>query len=387
MGPTPEASYLSSRAMRGKSRRAGFLAAAALLRYSSSLTQQHGLTRQQLQALAKAHDVRANAKSCVIEQQLRDRGVPLSGIDGSGERSEGTRKKRAPSAESDSRQSSPPQRKKKEDEQGSTTTSTTSTSSTSTTSTSTTTTGSSSAVGEMQPIIYRYPSRLLKGKLIKRYKRFLADVELEDGTLVTAHCPNTGPMLGLGLKEEPQVLLSESNNPKRKLGYTMEMLYSNGEWVGIHSALANKMVKSAFLAGVMPELGRIDSIRPEFKVGESRIDFSLEIEGVNFLVEVKSVTLVEGQLAMFPDTVSLRAQKHARVLQEHASKGGHAAILFLIQRSDCDTFSPALACDPDYAKELVACERAGVRILPYRCCLRENGTVQLMGLLPYVLPI
>ena len=236
--------------------------------------------------------------------------------------------------------------------------------------------------------IYSYPS-LLEGKLIKRYKRFLADIELTTGEIITAHCPNTGPMIGVSTPGS-SVLVSKSNNPKRKLAYTWEAIEVNDNqptWVGVNTGLPNKVVKLALEQKLLPELAdRYDRFRPEVPYGQdkkSRIDFLLtgDDSQLPIYVEVKSVTLSQGTVALFPDTVTTRGQKHLRELIA-LLPSAQPVMLYFINRGDCDSFAPGDRYDPEYGNLLRKAIAAGVEILPYRFEITPQG-VRFLGLTEY----
>ncbi len=217
------------------------------------------------------------------------------------------------------------------------------------------------------------PQPLFEGRLVRRYKRFLADVELEDGRLVTAHTPNTGSMLQCAVPGLP-VLLSQSDKPQRKLAWSWELVQVNGHWVDINTHRANRVVEEALHAGVVPGLAGY-SVRPEFPFGQSRIDFLLERDAERVLVEVKNVTLCcQPQVACFPDAVTLRGQKHLRELMQAVGEGWRAVILFLVQRGEAEAFAPADTIDPAYGQLLRDARSSGVEILAYRTLVnaREN---------------
>lgn len=205
--------------------------------------------------------------------------------------------------------------------------------------------------------------------LIKRYKRFLADVE-KGGEILTVHCPNTGPMTGCA---EPgwTVALSHSDNPRRKLPWTLEMTYNDHSWIGVNTHQANRLAEEALREGWIPELQDYTTLQREVRYGheKSRIDFLLQgPEREDCYVEVKSVTLLENGVHLFPDTVTTRGQKHLRELSALAQEGKRAVMLYLIQREDGGkTFQPARHYDPDYAHLLHAAQNAGVEILAYQC--------------------
>jgi sugar fermentation stimulation protein A len=226
----------------------------------------------------------------------------------------------------------------------------------------------------------QFSSPLIQGTLIKRYKRFLADVQLADGSIVIAHCPNTGAMTGCA---EPgwQVWLSPSNNPKRKLLYTWEVVLTDQHhWIGVNAQKANALVKEAIQENKIPELVGYKTLQTEVKFGEenSRVDFLLtDPEKADCYIEVKSVTLLkgdaldesteEGSAGYFPDAKTLRGQKHLRELSLIASQGKRAVLFFCIQHSGIKSVQVAKYIDPDYAKELKRAMLNGVQILCYGC--------------------
>jgi len=208
---------------------------------------------------------------------------------------------------------------------------------------------------------------LIPGRLIKRYKRFLADIQLEDGSVVTAHCPNSGSMLGCNLPGLP-VMLSLSPNPNRKLAYTWELVQVNGYWVGLNTMLPNRLAEEAILDGTVAELQGYANLRREVSYGSerSRIDILLEGEKGHCYVEVKNVTLVEHGLALFPDAVTERGQKHLRELMEVVKNGHRGVLLFTVQRGDGSAVAPADAIDPTYGRLLREAVKQGVEALAYR---------------------
>jgi sugar fermentation stimulation protein A len=207
---------------------------------------------------------------------------------------------------------------------------------------------------------------LLPGTLIKRYKRFLADVILEDGSTVTVHCPNSGSMKGCA-DPGSRVYISRSSNPGRKYPFTWEMVESDGFWAGINTGRPNYLVREAIENGTAVELQGYETIRPEVAYGEhSRIDLLLESAGKRCFVEVKNVTLVENGLALFPDAVTIRGQKHLYELMRVVREGDRGIIFFTIQREDGTTVSPADAIDPEYGRLLRLAMKNGVEALAYR---------------------
>ncbi len=207
---------------------------------------------------------------------------------------------------------------------------------------------------------------LIKGSLIKRYKRFLADVRLENGDIVTAHCANSGTMKACCQSDRP-VYLSYHNNPKRKLKYTWELIHMPTSLVGVNTQLPNRLTAHAIQAGDVAELTGYQTLKREVKAGKhSRIDILLDSPDRRpCYVEVKNCTLVEDGLATFPDAVTLRGQKHLEELQELITAGCRCVMFYLIQRMDARRFAPADHIDADYGKKLRRAADKGVEILAY----------------------
>ena len=231
-----------------------------------------------------------------------------------------------------------------------------------------------------------FPHPLIEGRLIKRYKRFLADVELADGSTVVAHCANSGSMLGC---KEPgsKVYLSPNTNPKAKLDWRWEMIEVEGALVGINTSHPNRLVEEAILDGTIEELQGYESLRREVKYGvNSRIDILLEgPEGGTpgkCYVEVKNVTLREGNEARFPDAVTSRGTKHLKELTDMVREGHRAVMVYLVQRGDCEHFRPAADIDPVYADALKAAHKAGVEVLCYQCTLSPTA-IEVTAPMPY----
>ena len=229
------------------------------------------------------------------------------------------------------------------------------------------------------------PRPLYPGTLVRRYQRFLADVELDGGSIVTAHCPNSGSMKGCNLPGSP-VLLSHSDKVDRKLRYTWELVMAEGNWVGINTGLPNRLVREGIENGVIIELRGYPSIRPEVRYGEekSRIDLLLEAHSELCYVEVKNVTLVEGNLALFPDAVTTRGQKHLRELMEVVRLGHRGVIFFVVQRSDGESVAPADSIDAEYGRLLRLAAANGVEVLAYRASVSPDE-VLLTHRLPVIL--
>jgi len=271
----------------------------------------------------------------------------------------------------------------------------------------------------MSDFIYRYPS-LYPGTLVKRYKRFFADVKLDSGEVVTAHCPNTGPMKGVYIPGN-RVQLSKSDNPKRKLAYTWEIIQLNDNeptWVGVNTGLPNKIVKIALQKYIFPELGNYHEVKSEVVYGQdrkSRVDFYLPpskqkinssnnssnqislFQGVEettsnsvatknqilrnndnraIYVEVKNTTWTDKRLALFPDTETTRGQKLIQELMSLLPEN-RGVMLYFINRSDCTHFSPGDEADPIYGKLLRQAVSMGLEVLPCRFETTPEGVKYL----------
>ena len=227
----------------------------------------------------------------------------------------------------------------------------------------------------------------VRGRLLRRYKRFLADVETPDGRELTVHCPNPGSMLGCA---EPgsAVRCSTSDNPKRKLRHTLEMIRIGRAWVGLHTGRANAVVARALESGAVRELSGYREIRSEVRADHrSRLDFQLSgrpRDGRVAWVEVKSVTLAEDGLARFPDSVTERGRRHLETLMALRGEGARAALLFLVQRADCDRVAPADDIDPEYGRTLREAAKSGVEIFALGARVAPSG-IRVERRLPVVL--
>ncbi|WP_299004871.1 DNA/RNA nuclease SfsA [uncultured Shewanella sp.] len=221
----------------------------------------------------------------------------------------------------------------------------------------------------------KFSPALESGTLIKRYKRFLADVRLQDGTEVTLHCPNTGSMKNC-LFPKQTVWFSTSTNPKRKYSRTWELMQTpNNDTIGINTGRANQVAEEAIKDGIITELLGYKSVKREVKYGNenSRIDLLLEAEGLPLCyIEVKSCTLMEDEQGYFPDSVTARGQKHLRELMEMVKAGHRAILLFVVQHSGIQSVKIAKHIDPDYADLLQQAKKAGVEVLAYRCQLNKD---------------
>ena len=207
---------------------------------------------------------------------------------------------------------------------------------------------------------------LRKGILLKRYKRFLADIRLDTGQEITAYCPNTGSMLSCD-GPGSTVMVSYHDNPGRKFHYTWELVRINKNWVDINTMLPNKIVKEAIENKTIPEFINYEKIRTEVPYGEnSRIDILLQKNNSLCYVEVKNVTLVKDNIAFFPDAVTARGTKHLLELANMVKLGHRAVMFYLVQRMDADVFSPAKHIDSKYSQTLEKVHKTGVEILVYQ---------------------
>ncbi|MDQ2090613.1 DNA/RNA nuclease SfsA [Marimonas arenosa] len=230
----------------------------------------------------------------------------------------------------------------------------------------------------------RFQTPLEPARLIRRYKRFLADVRLEDGREVTAHCANPGSMMGLA---EPgtRIWVEPNDDPKKKLKIGWRLVdHENGHFTGVDTSVPNRALKAALMAGAVPGL-EAEMVRPEVKYGQnSRIDFLLSGAGPDIYIEVKSVTLCrEAGLAEFPDARTARGLKHLHELSRVAQGGARAVMFYLVQRTDCDRMGIAGDIDPAYAEGLAAARAAGVEVMAFDCRISPDA-ITLGRALPFV---
>lgn len=222
--------------------------------------------------------------------------------------------------------------------------------------------------------LIRFSEGCRKATFIKRYKRFTVEALL-DGEVVGIHTNNTGSMLGL-LREGREIYISPASNPARKLKWTLEMTRLVGTWVGVNTMTPNRILELAFNAEVLSELEGYTAVRREAKVGGSRLDalFTDDTgERPDLWVECKNVTLVEDEVACFPDAQTERGRKHLKELMDIAAKGSRVALFFFIQRSDGSCFGPADFIDPGYAELFYKAVKAGVEVWPYVADIDEHG--------------
>ena len=217
-----------------------------------------------------------------------------------------------------------------------------------------------------------FTKSLIKGKLIKRYKRFFVDVKL-DNEIIVAHCPNTGSMKGL-LDEGNVVFVSKNDNPKRKLRYTLEIIKVKKKLIGINTHFANKIAYHGLTNNLVKEVSNNDSIKPEvFFNKETRFDFLLEKNKQKIFVEVKNVTLFrEEKVAEFPDSITTRGSKHLKTLIEATKKGYKSYLLFLIQIQGVEHFKIAKDIDKEYYQKYLLAKKKGVNFLAYRCKINSK---------------
>ncbi len=229
----------------------------------------------------------------------------------------------------------------------------------------------------------RFTRDLIPATLLRRYKRFLADVELGDGSMLTVHCPNPGRMTSCAEPGRP-VWISDSGNPKRKLRYSLEMVRMGRTWVGVNTANPNPAMAGFIRRGRIPELAGYDEIRPEVRAGKSRIDLRLRDVGgkrADCYVEIKSSTLRVGEHAAFPDAVTERGRKHLGELAALVGEGHRGVIFYFVGRADCRRFRPADEIDPAYGAALREAVAAGVEALAYRMRFSRRR-IELKGRLP-----
>ncbi len=218
-----------------------------------------------------------------------------------------------------------------------------------------------------------FENKLISGVLIKRYKRFFIDVKIKN-KLITAHCPNTGSMKGL-LKKGNKVWLSKSDNPNRKLKYTLQIIEDCGSKVGVNTHLTNKIFLNALQNNLVKEFDRDINIKPEVKFGNNtRFDFLITKENYKAFVEVKNVTLMrKDRVAEFPDAITSRGAKHINELVKASKKGYKVYIAFIIQREDCNQFAIANDIDPDYSELISKAVKKKLNLICYDCKFSPKG--------------
>jgi sugar fermentation stimulation protein A len=225
--------------------------------------------------------------------------------------------------------------------------------------------------------------QLLRGTLVKRYQRFMVDVRLQNGRIVTAHCANTGSMRAC-CEPGRTVFISRHNSPARRLAYTFELIAMPASLVGVNTGVPNRLVRDAVIAGKIKSLAGYASVRQEVPYGTgSRIDLLLEDrQGGRCFIEIKNCTLVEDGIARFPDAVTARGLKHLRELQQQVRNGNRCVIFYLIQRMDANLFRPADAIDPTYGAALRDAVRTGVEIMVYDVLI-DTAKIELRRRIPF----
>jgi sugar fermentation stimulation protein A len=218
-----------------------------------------------------------------------------------------------------------------------------------------------------------FEDKLISGQFVKRYKRFFVDVKI-DGKIITAHCPNTGSMYGL-LKKDNKVWLTKSNNPNRKLKYTLQIIQDKKTKVGVNTHLTNKIVLEALQNNLIKEFDKTIEIKPETKFGiNTRFDFLVTENNLKSFIEVKNVTLSRKKgIAEFPDAITSRGLKHIKELIKASEKGYKIYILYLIQRNDCKSFKIADDIDPEYSDSLSKAVKKNLNILCFDCKFSPKG--------------
>jgi len=218
-----------------------------------------------------------------------------------------------------------------------------------------------------------FKNKLISGLLVKRYKRFFVDIKIKN-QIITAHCPNTGSMYGL-LNKGNKVWISKSDNPKRKLKYTLEIIENNKSKIGVNTHSANKIVHHALKNNLIDEFKSIMEIKPEIKFGSNtRFDFLVLDKKIKTFMEVKNVTLSrENEIAEFPDAITTRGLKHINELMRAGKKNYKIFILFLIQRNDCKSFTIAKDIDPEYANALSKAIKNKLNVICYDCKFSSKG--------------
>ena len=228
------------------------------------------------------------------------------------------------------------------------------------------------------------PATRLKGTLVRRYKRFLADIALDTDEVMTVHCPNSGSMRGCSDPGSP-VIISFSANPERKYPWTLEMVQVQDVWVGVNTSKTNAIVQEALTAGVIDDFGVVKRIKPEVKVaGGSRLDFCLETDQGQCYLEVKQCSLAQDGVGLFPDAVTARGARHMRELALLTESGYGAAVLYCVQRADANCCTVAREIDPAYALTVEAATRSGVRFVAWQTAVRPEA-ISIRRKIPFFL--
>ena len=224
---------------------------------------------------------------------------------------------------------------------------------------------------------------LVHGRLIKRYKRFLADVILDSGEIITAHCTNSGTMKSC-LEDDAEVYLTPVDNPKRKTKFTWEMIKINGDWIGVNTGNPNKIVFEAVKNGEIEKLNGYTEVKREVKFEDSRFDVMAKNDSETCFIEVKNCTLKECDYVLFPDAVTSRGKKHLETLIKVKEQGMRAVMVYIVQRIDVNRFAPAKEIDPLYTSTLKRAYEKGVEIIPMQVQVTPEK-IELLKELPFEL--
>jgi sugar fermentation stimulation protein A len=225
-----------------------------------------------------------------------------------------------------------------------------------------------------------FKGKLIKGILIRRYKRFLADVQLENGEIILAHCTNSGSMKSC-IEPGADVMLSPVDDPKRKTRYTWEMIKIDNSWVGVNTMNPNRLAFEEVSAGNIPGLEGYTRVQREVQFEDSRFDLMATNEHETCFIEVKNVTMMENGIALFPDAVTERGRKHLETLMKVKQQNMRAVMLYVIQRTDTNIFMPAYNIDPGYAATMKKAVEAGVEIIPLQVLVTPE-TILPLKILP-----
>lgn len=219
----------------------------------------------------------------------------------------------------------------------------------------------------------KFSTKLLGGKLVRRYRRFLVDVQLDNGSIVTAHCPNSGTMVGCCEPGKP-VLLSESDDPHRRNAYTWEMINMNGTWVGVNVSVPRKVVAESLRQNAIATFVGFTDLTLDAEYGRGkRVDILMLGREHNLFMNVYHVAWAENNVALFPETPNARARRGMSDLIEIAQQGHRAVAFFFVQRGDCRRFSPAVEVDPEFGKIFQEAQKSGVEIIAYRARVSPEG--------------
>lgn len=230
-------------------------------------------------------------------------------------------------------------------------------------------------------MLHKY-GELFPATLVRRYKRFLVDVELPDKRTIAAFCPNSGSMRGCSNAGSPVLLSFCDRSAERKTRYTLEMIKAGDVWVGVNTLLTNALAHELLKRKLVGELSDYHIIKREVTSGDSRLDFSLSDGKRTCYMEVKNVTLRNGNAAEFPDAVTARGKKHINALMRAKEQGHDACMLYVVQRSDCDCFRPAADIDPEYSDTFNAARQKGVIMLVYKVRVGPEG-IWFLDTLPF----